>query len=165
MDDTSLPVTTEALMFIITTLNSVWKLPIAYFLIDGMTANIKCNLVSEAIQRLYQVNVRVTAVVCDGSLTNFAVGSRLAASLSVQDMRPYFYLLWYRPPNSLLDLSTSHQSYSRLDRQLKYMPPNNHLDLSLLLALFQFRIVIDQVQVGLECVKSIHLMKSPAQNA
>jgi len=75
---------------IITPLTSVWKMPIAYFFIDGLTADVKCNLVSEAVNRLYTVNVRVVAVVCDGPATNFAVGAKLGAALSAEDMRPFF---------------------------------------------------------------------------
>ena len=37
IDDDGLPIATELLMFIVTPLNSVWKIPIAYFLIDGLS--------------------------------------------------------------------------------------------------------------------------------
>jgi hypothetical protein len=57
VDDNSLPVATEVLMFIIVPLNATWKLPVAYFVTDGLTADVKCNLVTEAICRLYSVNV------------------------------------------------------------------------------------------------------------
>lgn len=52
IDDDSLPVASEVLLFLVVPLNAVWKLPIAYFLIDGMSADVKCNLVLEAISRL-----------------------------------------------------------------------------------------------------------------
>ena len=43
VDDNSVPVATEVLMFIVTPLNSVWKLPIAYFCIDGLSSDVKCS--------------------------------------------------------------------------------------------------------------------------
>ncbi len=90
LDDSSRPVATEVLMFIIVPLNSVWKMPIAYFLTDGLTADVKLNLVVESIKRLHAVNVRVTSLVCDGPSTNFSVATKLGASITVEDMRPYF---------------------------------------------------------------------------
>jgi hypothetical protein len=47
INDDSLPVATEALMF----LNAVWKLPVAYFLTDGLSADVKANIVLDAIER------------------------------------------------------------------------------------------------------------------
>jgi hypothetical protein len=70
---------------------AMFKIPVhAYFLTDGLTADVKCNLIVEAITRLHTVNVRVTSVVCDGPSTNFSVGSKLGASLTADNMRPYF---------------------------------------------------------------------------
>ena len=71
-------------------LNSIWKIPIVYFLIDGLSADVKANLVNEAIVHLYDVNVRVAAVVCDGPSTNFGVDTKLGAILSVENMNPSF---------------------------------------------------------------------------
>jgi len=90
MDDDSLPVATEVLMFLVVPINAAWKMPVAYFLIDGLTAEVKANLLTEVITRLYEVNVRVVALVCDGPSTNFAVGTKLGASLTAEDMRPHF---------------------------------------------------------------------------
>src|SRR5688572_2750174 len=90
IDDDSMPVATEVLMFIVVPLNAAWKLPVAYFLIDGLAADVKSNLVLEAINRLHAVNVRIVALVCDGPTTNFAVGSKLGASFTVDNMKSYF---------------------------------------------------------------------------
>jgi len=90
LDDDSLPVATEALLFLVVPLDAVWKIPIAYFLTDGLSADVKANLVTEAISRLHDVNVRVTSIVCDGPSTNFAVGNKLGASLTAENMNPRF---------------------------------------------------------------------------
>lgn len=73
-------------MFIIVPFNSVWKMQIAYFLTDGLTADVKLNLVVEAIKRVNAVNVRVTSLVCDGPSTNFSVATKPGASINVEDM-------------------------------------------------------------------------------
>jgi len=90
MSDDSLPVASEVLMFMVVAVNGNWKLPIAYFLCHGMSGDEKCNLVSEALIRLHDANVEVVSVVCDGPSTNFAVASKLGASIQVNDMRPWF---------------------------------------------------------------------------
>ena len=91
IDDDSLPLATEVLMFIVTPLNSVWKIPVAYFSIDGLSEDVKANLVHEALVRLYEVNVRIAAIVCDGPAANFSVGLKLGADLSVENMKPHFH--------------------------------------------------------------------------
>ena len=58
------------------------KFPIAYFVIDGLNADVKSNLVIEAINRLQTVNVRVVSLICDDNSTNYAVGAKLGASLT-----------------------------------------------------------------------------------
>jgi len=44
VDDDNLPFARNALVFLIVGLNSYWKLPIAYFLIDGMTGSERGNV-------------------------------------------------------------------------------------------------------------------------
>ena len=90
IDDDSLPLATEVLMFLVTPLNSAWKITIAYFLTDGLSMDVKANLVKEAIIHLHDANIRVAAIVCDGPSTNFSVGVKLGADLSVVNMKPYF---------------------------------------------------------------------------
>jgi hypothetical protein len=90
LDSVSLDPAKEVLLFLVVSLDKSWKMPIAYFLISGLTADVKSNLVMEAVRRLHEVNVRVVSIVCDGPTTNFAVGALLGASLTVENMRPVF---------------------------------------------------------------------------
>ena len=59
LDDDSLPVATEALMFLVMPLKGSWKVLIGYFLCDDMASEEKSNLVSEALLRLHDINVKV----------------------------------------------------------------------------------------------------------
>ena len=88
--DDSLPVASEVLLFMVVSLHKKWKLPIAYFLSNGLSADEKCNLVTEAISRLHDINVKVVSVVCDGPSTNFALATKLGATIQADDMKPYF---------------------------------------------------------------------------
>ena len=65
-------------------------MPIAYFLIDGLNTDVKSNLVIEAINQLQAANIQVVSLICDGPSTNFAVGAKLGASLTAENMKPVF---------------------------------------------------------------------------
>ena len=43
-------------------INGSWKLPIGYFFIAHLNANVKSQLTTTAIQKLYDVNVRVVSL-------------------------------------------------------------------------------------------------------
>ena len=90
ISDDSLPVASEVLLFMVVSLHKKWKLPIAYFLTNCLSADAKCNLVMEALTRLYGVNVKVVSIVCDGPSTNFALATKLGATIQANDMRPFF---------------------------------------------------------------------------
>jgi len=44
---------TEALVFLIVALNSHWKIPVGYFLIHGLTAEEKANVLKTIICNIY----------------------------------------------------------------------------------------------------------------
>ena len=68
---------TEAFVFMATCLNEHWKIPIAYFLIDAMSAEERKNLVNQAILRLHESNVEVVSLTCDGPVTNISMLKKL----------------------------------------------------------------------------------------
>ena len=45
VDDDSLPVAKEALVFLIVSITGRWKIPVAFFFIDGLNVNERANLV------------------------------------------------------------------------------------------------------------------------
>ena len=68
----------DALVFIVTSFEEDWKLPVAYFLIKSMIAETRCNLVTEIISRLYEEsNIIVASVTCDGPHTNVSTLAKL----------------------------------------------------------------------------------------
>lgn len=60
---------TEALVFMIVCINGAWKLPIAYFLINKITAE-KSNLVLQCISAIHNTGIKVVSITCDGMMTN-----------------------------------------------------------------------------------------------
>ena len=45
IDDDSAPIASEALVIMAVGLNCQWKIPIGYFLIDGMTGSERANII------------------------------------------------------------------------------------------------------------------------
>ena len=78
-DDTLLPAT-EALVFMVVAVNGNWKVPIAYFFIDGLNGSDRANLITQCLCRLYDIGVTVTSITCDGASNNLAMFRELGAS-------------------------------------------------------------------------------------
>ena len=89
-DDDSTPHAKEALVFMVVCVNSSWKIPCAYFLIDGLSGSERANLIKICIQRLSDIEVRVISVTCDGPSCQFKMFRELGAILKPPNMKPYF---------------------------------------------------------------------------
>lgn len=81
-DTDELEPATEALVFMVVSINSHWKLPIGYFFIKSLKASEKAQLVREALRKLKQCNVIITSLTCDGPNVNFAMMNELGAEVT-----------------------------------------------------------------------------------
>ena len=52
IEDGSAPASKDALVFMAVTVNGSWKLPLAYFFVDGLSGSERANLLTICIQRL-----------------------------------------------------------------------------------------------------------------
>ena len=86
----SLPAATDALVLMVVSLNSNWKIPCGYFLINGMTGKEKASLVTTCLEKLHDVGVEVVSFTCDGPYAHFAMLRALGAQLSPEDLMPHF---------------------------------------------------------------------------
>ena len=89
-DDDSSPVAKNALVLMVVVLNESWKVPCRYVLVDSLTGKERANLVSQGIQRLYDINVVAVSLTCDGPSCHFAMLAALGALLKIPDLFPYF---------------------------------------------------------------------------
>lgn len=96
INDDTLPPATEALVFMVVTLDGSWKLPCAYFLIVGMTGIERANLVRECIGKLSAIGVRVVSVTCDGPSCNFNMFKELGAIID-----PLTLQSWFTDPSNI----------------------------------------------------------------
>lgn len=60
----------EALIFMVVSLNGKWKWPIGYFLQAKSSALIQAGLVKTTITLAYKVGIRVWGVTCDDTASN-----------------------------------------------------------------------------------------------
>jgi hypothetical protein len=90
LNDDSLPVAKEALVFMVVALNCSWKMQVGYFLIDGLPAIERKNLISQCLQKLHSVGVSVESLTFDGAASNIAMVKQLGCDLDVNNMKSYF---------------------------------------------------------------------------
>lgn len=90
-DDTT-SVARDALVFMVMTLNINWKLPIAYFLIDGMSSRERASLVEQCLVHLKDVGVHCVSLTCDGPSCNSTMLEALGASMALSNLEPLFPL-------------------------------------------------------------------------
>lgn len=82
---------TSALTLMCVGLKSYWKLPIGYFLVNGVKGEYLSSLIKEAISKLYSLcGVIVASVTCDGASHNINCFHQLGASFDISNPRPYF---------------------------------------------------------------------------
>ena len=82
LDDDALPVAKEALVFMVVDLKSSWKLPVGYFLINGLGGEERKALVTDCIERLYAAGVIVVSLTHDGAAANLSMLQSLGITWS-----------------------------------------------------------------------------------
>lgn len=69
---------TEALFFMLVSLNGKWKLPIAYFLADKVTGKVQGELINTTLRLTHEKGIRVRGITFDGAAANLATARYLA---------------------------------------------------------------------------------------
>ncbi|GBN12744.1 DNA transposase THAP9, partial [Araneus ventricosus] len=90
LESPELPIANSALTFMVNAVNGNWKIPIAYFLIDGLNAIERTNLIKIALECLHETGIKVVALTFDGLLCNFKVGNELGARLEAVNLKSTF---------------------------------------------------------------------------
>jgi len=83
-DSDAMPKATEVLVFLIVALNSHWKIPVAYFLINGLTAEEKANLLETCLINIHETGAIVKTLTFDGAASNISMARHLGADLHNQ---------------------------------------------------------------------------------
>lgn len=95
----------EALVLMVVSHQSSWKIPIAYFLIKSLSGKEKANIIKESLIRLHEVGVHIVSITCDGPSSHFTMLKELGCVLDdVHNMQT-----WFEHP------SAEHKVYCVLD--------------------------------------------------
>ncbi|CAK1590177.1 unnamed protein product [Parnassius mnemosyne] len=76
----------EAFVFLITAINASWKIPVGYFLVDGLSGEQKSALVLQCLELLHSTGIEVISMTFDGCPANIAMAKKLGCSLEVHNM-------------------------------------------------------------------------------
>lgn len=91
LENDILPVAKEALVFMLVPLNGSWKIPVAYFLLDGLAGSAKADLVKKCLEFVHESGVTVTSLTFDGAAANFTMAKHLGADFNdPQHLKTYF---------------------------------------------------------------------------
>lgn len=88
IDDDSLPVAKEAIVFMVVGVNCRWKIPIGYFLVDGVSASQRANLTKQCLTLLNSVKAKVISFTFDGLPANLCMARQLGCVLEPTKKNP-----------------------------------------------------------------------------
>ena len=80
-----LPTAKYALVFMLVSINDNWKIPVGYYLINGLGSSERAELLKTMLTELHTVNANVISVTVDGAASNLAMFKNLGAILKPVD--------------------------------------------------------------------------------
>ncbi|KAL4103296.1 hypothetical protein QTP88_018673 [Uroleucon formosanum] len=80
----------DAFVIMVVDINTSWKVPIAYYLINGISAEEKANIILNCLQELDTTGVIIKTLTFDGAANNLSMASELEANLQYSELKPYF---------------------------------------------------------------------------
>jgi len=100
VDDDSNPVAADVLVFMVVGVNQHWKIPVGYFLVNGLSGEERANLVRQCLMKLYDVGVNIVSLTCDGPSCHFSMMKELGAVIDPSNLKGWFV----HPSNPLLNV-------------------------------------------------------------
>lgn len=83
----------EAIVFLITTINGRWKIPVAYYFVSKVSTEQMASMVEDVLYFLESNKIDVISLTFDGLKTNISMVEYLGASVNPNSLKPYFYSL------------------------------------------------------------------------
>ena len=87
----------EVLVFCVVCINQAWKLPIAYYLINGINTDQKRNLTEQCLTALHEAGMLVISLTCDGLSANLKMLQSLGCNFDVQSSD---FQTWFKHPTN-----------------------------------------------------------------
>ncbi|KAM7307079.1 uncharacterized protein ISCGN_010715 [Ixodes scapularis] len=82
VDDDSLPLAKNASVIMAVAINGRWKIPLGYFLVDGLGGEQRANLVVQGLTHAHETGALVVSLTCDGEPANFSTLRELGCDFS-----------------------------------------------------------------------------------
>lgn len=82
LSDESLGIAREAFVLLLVAINGHWKLPVAYFLTDGLDSKEKANIIVNCLVKVHATGVQVVSLTFDGAAANLSMTKILGADFS-----------------------------------------------------------------------------------
>jgi len=86
----NLPYAKDAFVILVVGMNTNWKVPIAYYLINGISTEEKANIILSCLQELDTTGIIIKTLTFDGAANNLSMASELGANLQYPELKPYF---------------------------------------------------------------------------
>lgn len=83
-------IATKALVFLAVSLNNHWKVPLGYFLIDGLNGSERANLLKKCLELVDEIGAKVFSITFDGAPVNLSMCSNLGAKFDLNSLTPWF---------------------------------------------------------------------------
>lgn len=84
-EEKPLPLAKDALVFLVSGANEDFKIPVSYFLTNGLIAEEKAALVNEILIRLANIGIVVVAITFDGLVSNTAMCKLMGANFETDE--------------------------------------------------------------------------------
>lgn len=88
IDTDNLPLATNALVFMLVSINSYFKAPIAYYFVTALTGDEKHNILKDILCRAHEKKIMIVNVTFDGASSNIAMVEKFGVDL--KNMKSYF---------------------------------------------------------------------------
>ena len=80
----------QLLVFMLVSLDGLWRQPIGYWFTNHENADNLSNLLDEALRLTFEFEIDVRAVIFDGAATNISMCNKMGANLSIDNLKNWF---------------------------------------------------------------------------
>ncbi|KAL4112507.1 hypothetical protein QTP88_016279 [Uroleucon formosanum] len=103
LNNESLEMATECLVFLLVSITESWKLPVAYFLCDHLSSMQKGNLVEQCLEQIHSTGIKVVSLTFDGCPSNMIMVKNFGCDLRISSLKTNFTLPNHLPINIIPD--------------------------------------------------------------
>ncbi len=82
---------TQLLVFMLVSLDGLWRQPLGYWFTHHENASNLSNLVDEGLRLTHENDIEIAGIVFDGAATNIAMSNKMGANLCIQNMKNWFH--------------------------------------------------------------------------